>query len=91
MFGVGPRSLAKLVREARQPTLVLHVQEQLRRAVRVCRDDHLLGGVCLTVKVRGTLRPTGMTRVHLETASVERDELVHLVQLMDLDASFSAR
>ena len=27
-----------------------------------------------------------MTRVHLEPASIERDEVVHLLQLVDLDA-----
>ncbi len=86
LFGVRPRSLAKLAREAGQPALVLHVQKKLRRPVRVCGDDHLLGGVRVTLKMRGSLRPTGMTRMHLEPASIERDEVVHLVQLMDLDA-----
>ena len=49
-------------------------------------DDHLLGGVGVTVEMRRSLRPTGMTRMHLEPAAIERDEVVHLVQLMDLDA-----
>src|SRR5262245_16714268 len=38
------------------------------------------------VEMRRSLRPTGMTRMHLEPASSKRDEVVHLVQLMDLDA-----
>jgi hypothetical protein len=29
--------------------------------------------------------------VHLEAASIEREEVMHLVQLMDLDAELSAR
>ena len=49
-------------------------------------DDHLLGGVGVMVQMRGSLRPTGMARVHLESAAVERDEVVHLVELVDLDA-----
>src|ERR1700687_1924468 len=49
-------------------------------------DDHLLGGVGVTVQMRRSLRPTGMTRMDLESAAIERDEVVHLVQLMDLDA-----
>ena len=73
-------------REAGQPALVLHVQQQLRRAVRVGRDDHLLGGVGVAVQVRGSLRPAGMARVHLEAAALERDEVVDLVELVDLDA-----
>src|ERR1700730_17456549 len=36
--------------------------------------------------MRRSLRPTGMTRMDLEPAAIERDEIVHLVQLMDLDA-----
>ena len=86
LFGVRPRSLPELAREAGQAALVLHVQQELRRAVRVGGDDHLLGGVGVMVEMRGSLRPTGMTRVHLEPASVERDEVVHLVQLVDLGA-----
>ena len=69
-----------------QAALVLHVMQELRRPVRVGGDDHLLGGVRATVAMRRPLRPAGVTRVHLEPASVERDELVHLVQLVDLDA-----
>ena len=86
LLGVRPRPLPELAREARQPALVLHVQQQLRRAVRVGGDDHLLGGVGVMVQMRGSLRPAGMTRVHLEPASVERDEVVDLVQLVDLGA-----
>jgi hypothetical protein len=44
------------------------------------------GGVCVTVEMRRSLRPTRMTRMYLEAASIERDEVVHLVQLMDIDA-----
>ena len=62
------------------------MKKQLRRAIRVCGDDHLLGGVRVAVEVRRSLRPAGMTRMHLEPASIERDELVHFVQLMDLGA-----
>ena len=65
---------------------MLHVMKELRRAIRVGGDDHLLGGVRVTVEMRRSLRPTGMARMHLEPASVERDEVVHLVQLMDLGA-----
>ena len=65
---------------------MLHVKKELRRAIRVGGDDHLLGGVRVTVEMRRSLRPTGMTRMHLEPASIERDEVVHLVQLMDLGA-----
>src|SRR5712691_4277861 len=36
--------------------------------------------------MRRSLCPTWMTRTHLEPASIERDEFVDLVQLMDLDA-----
>ena len=49
-------------------------------------DDHLLGGVRVVVKMRRSLRPAGMTRMDLEPASVERDEVVHLVQLVNLGA-----
>ena len=49
-------------------------------------DDHLLGGVRVMVEVRRPLRPTGMARVHLEPASLQRSQVVHLVQLMDLGA-----
>ena len=52
----------------------------------MCGDDHLLGGVRVTVKMRRSLRPTGMTSMHLEPASIERHKVVHLVELMDLDA-----
>ena len=69
LLRVRPRSLPELAREAGQPALVLHVQKKLRRAVRVGGDDHLLGGVGVMVEMRGSLRPTGMTRVHLEPAS----------------------
>ena len=36
--------------------------------------------------MRRPLRPAGMARMHLETASVEWDEIVHLVELMNLGA-----
>ena len=86
LFGVRPRPLAELARQARQTALVLHMKKELRRAIRVGGDDHLLGGVRVTVEMRRPLRPTRMTRMHLEPASLERDELVHLVQLMNLGA-----
>src|SRR5262245_41262085 len=38
------------------------------------------------VEMRRSLGPTGVTRMHLEPASIERDEIVHLVQFMDFDA-----
>ena len=50
LLGVRPRSLPELAREARQAALVLHVQQELRRAVRVGGDDHLLGGVGVMVR-----------------------------------------
>ena len=65
---------------------MLHVMKELRRAIRVGRDDHLLGCVRMMVQVCSSLRPTGMTRMHFEPASIERDKVVHLVQLMDFDA-----
>ena len=45
-------------------------------------DDDLFGGIPVAVEVRRALCPTGMPRMHLVPASVERDELVHLVQIM---------
>src|SRR5262245_22406780 len=36
--------------------------------------------------MRRSLRPTGVTRVYLESASIERPDVVYLVQLVDLDA-----
>ena len=44
-------------RQAGQAALVLHVVQQLRRAVRVGGDDHLLGGVGVVVPMRRPLRP----------------------------------
>src|SRR5271154_2285695 len=38
------------------------------------------------VQMRRSLRPAGMTRMDLEPAAIECDEVVHLVQLMNLDA-----
>ncbi len=74
-----------------QAALVLHVMQQLGGAVRVGGDDHLLGGVGVMVHVPGALCPAGMTRVHLEPASVERHEVVHFVQSWTSAPSFSAR
>ena len=68
LFGVRPRPLAELARKARQAALVLHVKKELRRAIRVGGDDHLFGGVRVTVEMRRPLRPTRMTRMHLEPA-----------------------
>lgn len=49
-------------------------------------DDHLLGGVGVAVEMHRSLRPAGMPRMHLEPAAIERDEVIHLMQLMNLDA-----
>src|ERR1700726_166552 len=38
--------------------------------------------------MRRSLRPAGMAGMHFEPASVERKEIVHLVQFMDLGAEF---
>jgi hypothetical protein len=65
---------------------MLHVEEQLRRAIRVGSHDHLLSGVDVMLEMRRSLRPTGMTGVHFEPASIERKEIVDFVQFMDLGA-----
>jgi hypothetical protein len=88
LFGVRSCSLPELAREACQPALVLHVQQEFRGAVRVRGDDHLPGGVGVMVEMRGSLRPAWMTRVHLESASFERDEVIHLVELVNRGAQF---
>jgi len=62
------------------------VKKELRGTVRVGSYDHLLGGIRVTLEMRRSLCPTGMPGMHLVPASLERDELIHLVQLMDLDA-----
>jgi hypothetical protein len=59
--------------------------KELRRPIRVGSNDYLLGSVRVMVEMRRALRPTGMTGMHLEAASIERGEVVHLVQLMDLN------
>ena len=86
LFGVGPGPFPELARQAGQAALVLHVMQELGRAVRVGGDDHLLGGVRVVVEVLGALRPAGVAGTDLEPASVERYEVVHLVQLVDLGA-----
>ena len=87
LFGVRPRPSAQLAREAWQPALVLHVQKKLRRAVCMCGDDHLLGGVRMAVQVRGPLRlvegfsPSDLDRdllaVPINKASGSRGSLEH--------------
>jgi hypothetical protein len=79
LFGVRPRSLPELARQAREAALVLHVKEELGRAIRVGSNDHLLGSVGVTVKLRRSLRPTRMTRVYLEAAAVKWGELMDFV------------
>jgi len=49
-------------------------------------DDHLFGCVCVTAQMYRSLRPTGMTHMHLEPAFIAWHEVVYLVQLMDLGA-----
>jgi hypothetical protein len=58
---------------------VLHVMKKFRRAIRVGRNDNLLGGIRVTVEMRCSLRPTRMTGMYLEPASIERDEVVYFV------------
>jgi hypothetical protein len=53
--------------------------QELRGAIGMCGNDHLLGSVRVTVEMRRSLRPARMTRMHLEPASSEWDEIVHLV------------
>src|SRR3954464_1697593 len=79
LFGVGARSFTELAREACQPALVLHVQQQLRGAVGVRGDNHLLSGGPVLVEVAGTLGPTWVTRMHLEPAPIARNKVIHLV------------
>jgi hypothetical protein len=64
------------------------MEKQLRRAIRVGSHDHLLSRVPMMLHMLRSLRPAGVAGVHFEPASVERDEVVHLVQLMDLGAEF---
>jgi AraC-like DNA-binding protein len=71
--------LPEFARQAGQAAFVLHVMQELRGAVRVGRDDHLLGGVGALETMRRALPPTGVTRMHLEPAALEREDLVHLV------------
>src|SRR5271154_3523669 len=47
-------------------------------------NDHLLRRVLVRVPMLGALSPAWMAHVHLETASVERREIVNLVQFMNL-------
>ena len=86
LFGVGPRALPELTRQAGKATLVLHVMQQLGRPVGVGGHDDLLGGVGVVVEVPCALRPAGVTRVHLEPATVEREEVVHLMHVVNLCA-----
>jgi hypothetical protein len=60
--------------------------KKLRRPVRVGGDDHLLGAIGVVMEMRGSLRPPGMPRMYLEPAFVKGNEVVHLIQLVDLDA-----
>ena len=86
LFGVRPRPLPQLAREAIQPAFVLHAMQELGRTIRVGGNDHLLGGVPVSVSTDGALRPSRMARMHLEPASIKRREVVNLVQLMNLCA-----
>ncbi len=86
LFGVRPRSLPELARKGWQAALVLHVEEQLGRTIRVRSHDHLLGGVGMMLDMRRSLRPAGMAGMHFKSASVERNKIVHFVQLMNLGA-----
>jgi len=86
LFGVRPRPLPQLARQAGEAALVLHMVQELRRAIGVGSDDHLPGGVHVMVEMRLPLRPAGMARMHLKPAAIERNKVVHLVQLIDLDA-----
>ena len=45
--------------------------------------DHLLGGVRVVVEVPCALRPAGVTRVYLESASLERHQVEHLVHVVN--------
>src|SRR5215813_5824673 len=50
------------------------------------RDDDLFGGVGAMLEMFGSLQPAGVPCVHLEAAIVDRHELVHFVELVDLGA-----
>ena len=86
LFGVGPRAFPELARQAGEATLVLHVMKELGRPVGVGGHDHLLGGVRVVVEVPCALRPAGVTRVHLEPASLERHQVEHLMHVVNLRA-----
>src|SRR5271167_4605920 len=49
-------------------------------------DDHLLGGVRALVQMRCSLSPSRMTGVDFESASIERNEVIYLMQFMDRNA-----
>ena len=49
-------------------------------------DDHLLRGTRVVVEMLGPLQPAGVAGVHLEPVAVERDEVVHPMELVDLCA-----
>ncbi len=61
-----------------------HMEKELGRAVCVRGDDDLLGGVRVLAPMAGTLSPAWMASVYFVAASVERDEVMHLVQFMNL-------
>ena len=48
-------------------------------------DDHLLGSVGAMLQMCSSLRPTRMTCMYFEPASIKRDEVVHLMQFVDLN------
>jgi hypothetical protein len=64
----------------------LHVEEKLRRAIRVGSHDHLLSGVRVMPEMRRSLRPSGVAGAHFETASVDRKKIEHFVEFVDLGA-----
>ena len=88
LFGVRPGSLSELARQAGQAACVLHVVQELGRAVGVRGHDDLTGGPGAVMEMRRALGPAGMAGSDFEPAPIERCELVHLVQVVDLDAEF---
>jgi len=62
---------------------VLHVKKDFDEAIRVGSDDHLASAVYpVTVEMRRSLRLNRDDEQHLEPTSIERDEVVHFMQLV---------